>query len=280
MGKHSISLPEATEKMEARRAHKKVADPLTLRDGSKVKDRRLALIRKRPDTQPFISVVRHLIVEKPVSKKWKLPRRFDQGREGICTGTAALHLITSEPMFARGRDWRQAEKTGEPFVENTDLDWARENIYWRAQRRDRYKGGTYPESKFYSEGTDIITTCKILRESHFCKGFYQANNVHELKMGVSHVGPCFIGIPWYMDMFEPNSEGVINPRGALAGFHAVTVLEIDMARKLFGFPQSWEDDWGDGNGWGYITFKGMSKLLSHPASEAYFLAGRAKPPQK
>lgn len=279
MSKKPISLPAATAKMNLRRENKErlkqIKDPLTLRDGSKVKDRRLGLIKKRLDAKPFKSVLEGVPDDgNLVSKKWELRKLLDQGREGICTATAAIHLVTAEPMFARGRDWRQAEKTGEPFVE-PDLDWAREHIYWPAQRQDKYRGGIYPESNWYSEGSDIITTCKVLKQIHFCDGFYQANDMHGLKMGVSHSGPCIIGIPWFEQMFYPDADGILDVSGELAGYHAVTVLEIDMERKMFGFANSW-GDWGKA-GFGYLTFKDMAKLRSNPHSEAYFLAGRAKP---
>lgn len=275
MSKNPISLPDATAKMNLRRENKErlkqIKDPLTLRDGSKVKDRRLGLIKKRLDAKPFASVTEGIEDSKPVSKKWELRKLLDQGREGICTATAAVHLVTAEPMYASGRDWRVFGGMVEP-----DLDWAREHIYWPAQRQDKFRGGIYPESNWYSEGSDIITTCKVLKQIHFCKGFYQANNVRELKMGVSHVGPCFIGIPWFMDMFEPSADGIANPRGELAGYHAVTVVEIDVERKLFGFANSWGLEWGLA-GFAFVTFKGMAKLLSNKHSEAYFLAGRMKP---
>lgn len=77
MSKKPISLPAATAKMNLRRENKErlkqIKDPLTLRDGSKVKDRRLGLIKKRLDAKPFKSVLEGVPDDgNLVSKKWEL----------------------------------------------------------------------------------------------------------------------------------------------------------------------------------------------------------------
>lgn len=249
----------------------------TLRDGSKVTDKRLGRLRPTkldPRNLPLAEVLSPRGT--PVTKFWKLTRAFDQGAIGMCCGTGSGHVLAAEPLFV-DKIYSRFSPTG---VYDLDLRFCKEDIYWAAEAIDGFPGGDYPGAGRYSEGTGLLATARICRKWDFITEFRWAKTIQEIKLGMSYIGPCMMGIPWYSKMFEPDTEGIIPVKGYLAGYHALCFLGLDMENKRFAVQQSWGPKWGitidDMPGRAYITFDGLKKLFQDSFSEGCFFIKKIK----
>lgn len=111
--------------------------PTKLRDGSEVADKRLArlvLFDKRSRKFPIRKTI---TAKKPRSFTWSCGKHLNQGVEGACVGFSCTHELIARPASVSGL----AEK------------FAREQIYWEAQKIDPWEGGCVDEE----------TTCLTMR---------------------------------------------------------------------------------------------------------------------
>lgn len=202
-----------------------------LRDGSTAADPRLGrLVEFDPRSRDH--PVRALIeAAKPVTRLWDIPAGepvLDQGQEGACVGYGVTNELRFHP---------------EP-VPGLDATFARERIYWPAQRNDKFSGGAYPGANPYNEGTSVIAGIKEAVKLGFYGEYRWAFGETDLALAVSHVGPAVIGVDWYKGMSRPDIHGYLNVTGALRGGHCVLVIGINTRYSYYTIYNSWGPGWG------------------------------------
>lgn len=216
-----------------------------LRDGSESRDPRLTRL-------PFFDVrsLGYAIADlfdkdQPLrSYTWKCRDVLDQGSEGACVGFAMAHELIAKPQAIKG----------------VDNKFARERIYWAAQKIDKWEGGDYPGADPKMEGSSILAGIKTLKALGYIDEYRWAFSVADLAMAVAYKGPAVIGIPWYSGMFNPASCGCLHPTGDKSGGHAILVRGVNVKRKTFLLHNSWGPGWGK-NGTAKITWADLEKLL-------------------
>lgn len=230
----------------------------TLKDGSQVKDSRLARcvqFDERSRSYP----VRELLTktqQRPRNRAWGLGLFLNQGQEGACVGFSMAHELAAQPVRVR-----------------TSAQMAR-NIYHEAQKIDEWPGGAYEGADPFYEGTSVLAGIKTLKKMGYVKEYRWAFGLEDLILAVSHLGPAILGLNWYEGMFDVHSCGFIHPFGALAGGHAILCQGVNVRRKLFVLHNSWGRSWGN-RGRCLISWDDMDKLL-HESGEAVIPLSRSK----
>ena len=67
---------------------------------------------------------------------------LDQGQEGACTGFAVAHELIAQPSVVR---------------KGINAKFAREKLYWEAQKIDPFPGGDYPGAEPNMEGSTVLS---------------------------------------------------------------------------------------------------------------------------
>lgn len=217
---------------------------MKLRDGTTVSDTRLArLVQFDPRSRKY--PVRKLVAgETPRSYTWGCDTVLDQGAEGACVGFSCSHELIAKPKPIRG----------------ITTKFARESVYWEAQKIDPWAGGSYPGASPRYEGTSVLCGVKILQKLGYIKEYRWSFSLNDLILAVGHVGPAILGLNWYEGMFEPHSCGCLHVTGELSGGHAILCRGVNVKKKTFLLHNSWGSDWGN-NGTAEITFEEMDRLL-------------------
>jgi hypothetical protein len=188
------------------------------------------------------------------SYTWRCHDQLDQGPDGACVGFAVAHELIARPAEVQG----------------LDAKYAKEQIYWEAQKIDPWDGGSYSGANPFYEGTSVLAGAKIAKKLGWIEEYRWAFGLEDLILGVGHNGPAVIGVAWYTGMFNPNSIGYIHPTGQVAGGHCVLVNAVNVKKKRFTIHNSWGPAWGM-NGECYITFDAMGKLLQERGEACFFL---------
>lgn len=215
-----------------------------LRDGSKVRDVRLARI-KQFDERSRAFPVRSLVGGKmPRSYTWSCNQWLDQGVEGACVGFAFSHELVARPSVVKG----------------ITAKFARERVYWEAQKIDQWSGGAYPGARPFYEGTSVLAGVKVIQKLGFIKEYRWAFGLEDLILAVGYKGPAVIGVNWYDGMYEPNSNGYLEVSGDLVGGHSTLINGVNVREESFNIHNSWGRSWGNG-GDAKISFSDMEILL-------------------
>jgi hypothetical protein len=236
-----------------------------LRDGSNTQDRRLDRIPAFDQRSLAFPVSASLNAEQqtPVSKKWTVPAGtpvLDQGQEGACVGFGITHELLYYPVAVRG----------------LDANFAREKIYWVAQRDDPWPGGSYPEASPRYEGTSVLYGVKAAADLGYYKEYRWATSEKEMCLGVGYLGPAIIGVDWYEGMFRPNDKGYITPSGDKVGGHCTLIVGVNVREGYYTLHNSWGESWGD-HGNAKISRKDMAKLMADNG-EICIVTQRTLPP--
>lgn len=154
---------------------------------------------------------------------------FDQGQLGSCTGNAGLGVLGTDPFYTT-----LTATPRYPFTEDGAVA-----LYSYATTIDDIPG-QYPPDDTGSSGLAVAQALKAAGE---VAGYTHTFTLENALKALTQV-PLAVGIPWYTDMFNPNSEGIIHPTGTVAGGHEIAVDEYDSARDLVGMTNSWGDSWG------------------------------------
>lgn len=201
----------------------------------------------------------------PESFTWSVGRFLDQGKEGACVGFGHAHEALARPNVVRIHN-------GAPI----DAAFARDKIYFEAQKIDEWPGGSYPGATPVYEGTSVLAGAKVMQSLGIYSSYYWALDLKQLALAVSYVGPAVMGLKWYEGMFTPDSQFYIHPTGRLGGGHcllangveivwtdpaAEKVWEnVDKNKSFFRLHNSWGPNWAARGGC-FITFKEMEQLL-------------------
>lgn len=220
---------------------------LLLRDGSRVEDHRLdRLIQFDPRNLDY--PIRALITPeqqtKPRSFTWSLPTFLDQGHEGACVGFSITHELLAKPVP----------------IHDLDATFAREQIYWAAQRADDWPGGSYPGATPAYEGTSVLAGAKVATAAGYYTEYRWASSVEDLALAIGYKGPAVLGINWHDGMMDTDSNGYIHVTGPVVGGHAILVNSYHKSTGRFMLSNSWGIDWGL-HGHAYVSTEDMTLLL-------------------
>ncbi len=219
----------------------------TLRDGSPVTDPRLDRLVEFDEASRAFPVCAVITAEVPITRLWTIPASepvLNQGKEGACVGFGVTNELRFEPAPIAG----------------LDATFAREKIYWPAQRIDQWAGGAYPGAKPFYEGTSVLAGIKSAAALGFYGEYRWAFGESDLGMAISHVGPAVIGVNWYTGMFKPDSRGYLNATGRVEGGHCILVIGINTRYSYYTIYNSWGPAWGR-NGTARIRRATMDRLL-------------------
>lgn len=225
-------------------------NPYPLRNGHVTSDRRLDWMPTW-DHRNMKYLVRDALpaeATKPRSYTWRIDQLWDQGVEGRCVEFAICHELKARPAVVTN--------------EKIEDILATKGIYWPAQQRDYWAGGSYPGADPHYEGTSVLHGMLVARDLGFYSEFRWATTLDDFILAVGYKGPGVIGVNWYRSMFYPDAQGFVDPTGSrLAGGHAVCVNAVNVKDEYFTVAQSWGRDHGV-NGFIRIRFEHMERLLN------------------
>lgn len=162
-----------------------------------------------------------------------------------CTGFAVSHELVAQPVVV---------KKG---VDNT---FAREQIYWEAQKIDPFDGGAYPGAIPLMEGSTVLAAMKVAKNLGYITEYRWAFGIEDVKQAISQLGPVVLGIKWYEGMAQPSPCGMLHPTGEIRGGHAILAKGIRVKRQTIVLHNSWGEGWGD-NGTAEIHWDDLDFLL-------------------
>ena len=227
-----------------------------LKDGSVTHDGRLDRVIQFDPRSRSYPICSAEDADKPLrSYTWRCLQWLDQGYEGSCVGHAIAHELAARPSEV-------------PMSH----EYARNQIYFEAQKIDPWDGGAYPGAVPFYEGTSVLAGVKVGYKLGWFDSYRWAFGLRDLQLGVGYNGPAVIGIPWYEGMCWPDREGFIHPEGERVGGHAILCNAISVKNGRFTLHNSWGQNWGM-NGDCYIKFEDMERLL-HERGEAVFMLHR------
>lgn len=238
-----------------------------LRDGSTVDDLRLDRL---PDPEDNDFLVGDVIAgqDTPVTTTWTIPDGspvLDQEREGACVGAGCTNELRFNPVPVPG----------------LDMKFAREQVYWPAQRDDQFPGGAYPGANPFSEGTSVRAGIKQLVRLGYVGEYRRARNEAEMALAIT-IGPIVIGVDWYEGMYQPNARGYLRPTGRKVGGHCVLLPALKVTSPpgsgYYTIYNSWGPNWGR-NGTARISRADMRKLIDSGGGDAWIITSRYNPPQ-
>lgn len=229
-----------------------------LKDGSTVKDPRLARViqfDERSKNFPIRAVIENTT---PRSYTWSCATHLDQGNEGACVGFSMAHELIAKPVVIAG----------------INAKFARENIYWQAQRNDQWPGGEYPGGSPKYEGTSVLAGIQTLQKLGYVTEYRWAFGLDDLVLAVGRKGPAVLGINWYEGMFDVQKDGYVRVSGNIAGGHAILCKGVNIPKKYFTLHNSWGPSWGV-NGDAKISWADMDKLLKDSGEAVIPLSRKA-----
>jgi len=166
---------------------------------------------------------------------WEDKIQLDQGNTGHCVGFGWAGWGDAAP------------------VEDTFQDADAHAIYYEAKVID---GQPKQEN-----GSSVRSGAKAMQNRGRLTTYFFASSVDEVTQWVLNHGPVVCGTDWTDDMFNPDSNGLIQPTGSVAGGHCYLMLGYDPATGLFTFQNSWGSSWGQ-SGRFHMHDSDFAKLLS------------------
>jgi hypothetical protein len=135
---------------------------------------------------------------------WRQGTVLDQGSEGACVGfgwTAELLAKPSQPV----------KQPTAAVGENKALE-----IYRAAKAIDEWEGEDY-------SGTSVLAGAKIVKAAGYIGEYRWCFGITDVRDAVLISGPVVIGIPWYDEMYETRTSGLVNVGGTKVGGHCITL---------------------------------------------------------
>jgi hypothetical protein len=238
-----------------------MAKMIELRDGSRVSDVRLARIIDFDDRSRNYPIRKLVKGKKPRSRTWSCTGVLDQGQEGACVGFACTHELMATPCR----------------VPNMNAKFAREKIYWEAQKADEWPGGSYPGASPRYEGTSVLAGVKQLQKLGYINEYRWAFGLQDLILALGWSGPAILGLEWRDSMFDPASCGYLHTDGVAVGGHCILAVGVNVADRYVVLQNSWGAAWG-AKGRCKVSFEEMEELLAADG-EACIPVGRHTKPK-
>ncbi len=182
---------------------------------------------------------------------------LDQGQTSSCTGNAGIGAINTDPFPLN---------THYSPDENGALV-----LYSDAEKIDGGQG--YPPEDAGSHGLSIA---KALVNAKVISGYQHTFTLNDALMALSKY-PVIVGINWYSDMFNPDSDGRVHPTGNLSGGHEIEAFKVDITNGRVWFYNSWGPNWGV-NGTFYLTWADFATLLAQRGDVTVLLPNNITPP--
>jgi hypothetical protein len=226
---------------------------ITLKDGSASHDKRLGRCVQF-DERSRAFPVRAVVPKTPRSYTWRCQRVLDQGDEGSCVGHGIAHELIARPVEAL----------------SVTQYYARDILYFGAQKIDEWPGGAYPGAKPFYEGTSVLAGCKVAKSLGWMDSYLWSFGLNDLILGVGYNGPAVLGINWYDGMLDIDSKGFIHATGEVAGGHCILCNCVNIPGKYFKLHNSWGPSWGI-SGECKVSFSDMTKLLKEDGEAAFFV---------
>jgi len=218
---------------------------MKLRDGSQVQDARLARLIHFDERSRSFPIRKAVAGKKPRGFTWSCSKWLDQGTDGACVGFSMAHELIARPaVVTKGITER----------------FAKENIYWEAQKIDPWDGGSYPGASPQYEGTSVLAGIKVLQGLGYVREYRWAFSLEDLVLAVGYCGPAVLGIPWYDGMFDVAPCGFVHVSGKVAGGHAILCNGVSAKERTFTLHNSWGKSWGR-NGEARISWDDLGRLL-------------------
>lgn len=235
-----------------------------LRNAQKTRDRRLDRIPsfapgERPREFSISALLEKLGIvsrPKPITKMWKVGVILNQGAEGACAAAAAAGELAAEPIMVPG----------------ITMEFAREQLYWPAQKIDGFEGGEYPGADPQAGGTSVLAVAKVVRSLGYITGYRWALSLEDVLYALSYMGPVILGTNWYPGMEKVGPGGFVRVTGRQTSGHCVLLIGHHTKEKSVTFVNSWSEDWGN-NGLGKLRYADLARLLSENG-EACIYEGR------
>lgn len=190
----------------------------------------------------------------PISKRWEVVNPIDQGAEGCCVSIGIAHELLTPGHSS--------------VLPKIDLKWAKDNIYWPAQRIDPWPGGAYVGAIPKYEGTSLEAGLKVAVKSGFIESYRWAFTWREVLIGVGYSRPAVIAVNWKKDMIKPDANGYIKYSGRTVGGHCLLMDEIDFYNLRIGFQQSWGNDYGV-KGRVYMSIMDVKRMIRDNGQVAF-----------
>lgn len=234
-----------------------------LRDGSTTTDPRLDRIPYfDPASRNFAVADLFTAGQRPKSVLWTLPPGsdiLDQGQEGSCVGNGVTNELRYNPIP----------------IPDLDERFARQQIYWPAQRSDDWPGGSYPDATPTYEGTGVIYGIKVAAKLGFYGEYRWAFSEPDLARSLS-IGPAVLGVNWWTGMMRPDGSGFISPTGSVAGGHCILCVGVNVTAGYYILQNSWGPNWGVNRGCCKVSRADMARLLKDQG-EACIITQRLAP---
>jgi hypothetical protein len=236
----------------------------TLRDASTTTDPTLDRIIQFDERSRDYPVA--AIAPPPPRKErtWRLDRNRmgDQGREGACVEFGISHAVVGWPKPAALKIVQRVR--------------AEHLIYWEAQRKDPWPGGSYPGAAPRYEGTSVLTGLQVARALGFFGAYHWAFSLDDVIQGILGVGPAVVGLNMTDGMMRARSGGLIESSGPVVGGHCMAAIGIDYARRfpdgrvldVVIFAQSWGLNYGD-QGRVYLPLEQLAERLADDGECAF-----------
>ena len=259
--------------------------PMRLKDGSITSDSRLDRLvefDERSRSYPLTEVLApHL---RPRGYTWRITKNtvLDQGPDGSCVGFAVANELLARPAEVRFGSGVEARR------------FAKEDIYWEAQKIDPWPGGSYPGADPFYEGTSILAGVKVAQRIGYFLEYRWTFNLHDLVIGLGYNGPAVVGVNWTTDMYYPDSKGFVRPTGNVVGGHAILARGVKLKFNRHNFDwwnRTWEDvdirssyvrfrnSWGPGYGLDgdfKMTLLDLDVLLDQRGESVFFIKRTSK----
>lgn len=222
-----------------------------LRDGQETLDRRVDAIPVMDMRNVKFPVSSSFPSREPINKYWLTSPPLDQNREGACVAFSLTGALLSE---------KHSTHISQEII--LDGNFAREQIYYNAQRIDEFPGGEYPGATPRMGGTSLQAGLRVLKELQLIDGYTWGFSVDDLILGVGYIGPAVIVIPWYQGMYSTVGKSFeLKLRGPQVGYHAIVVKAVEVNEKFFVLLNSWGSSFGH-RGLCRVSFDTMKYLFS------------------
>ena len=205
----------------------------------------------------------------PKSVKWtRHVPAFNQGNLGTCVANTGFGILATDPYWdTLTPELKRALNNADRIQPDLIIP-----LYRELTANDPFPGQYEPDDT----GSDGLTLGKMLKNRGLISGYQHATSVAECHIAIQ-AGPFAIGVPWYQNLYNPDSSGVITIGGAMVGGHEIEVEEYDLSRDLWWITNSWSPSWGK-NGRAAFTSATFQRLLSQQGDATSFVPITAPAP--
>jgi hypothetical protein len=166
------------------------------------------------------------------SRRWmrKLPA-LDQGNLGSCTGNACTGHLATHPLHMPS-GWK-----GLHYNEATAVD-----LYSLATQIDEFPG-QYPPEDTGSSGVGVL---KAAQQKGWIDNYFWGFSLDDALRWLSQKSTIIVGTIWTDQMFTPDANGFLIPKGSVAGGHEYELTALTITDSTPGQEQGWvemENSW-------------------------------------